>query len=65
MQNVKNKSIEVEAKTTTEAIKLALDKLGAKRENVKIMILREPHSGLFGMEGAELAKIKVTRIKKS
>lgn len=58
------KSIEIEAKTTQEAIKIALDKLQAKREDVQIRILREEHRGLFGMEGAELAKIKVS-LKKS
>ncbi len=52
--------IEVEAKTTQEAIKLALKKLKAKKEEVDIKILREEHKGLFGMEGAEPAKIKVT-----
>lgn len=56
---MKNKFIEVEAKTTQEAIKIALKKLKAKKENVEIKILREEHKGLFGMEGAELAKIKV------
>ena len=37
----------------------------AKKENVDIKILREEHKGLFGMEGAELAKIKATLKKKS
>ena len=53
------KTIEVEAKTTKEAIKIALEKLNAKKEDVEVKILREEHKGLFGMEGAELAKIKV------
>ena len=53
------KSIEIEAKTTKEAIKIALSKLKAKREDVEIRILREEHKGLFGMEGAEPAKVKV------
>ena len=58
--NEKTKNfIEVEAKTTQEAIKIALGKLGAKREDVEIRILREEHKGLFGMEGAKQAKIKV------
>jgi len=54
------KSIEVEAKTTKEAIDIALKKLGVPKSKAKIEILREEHKGLFGMEGAELAKIKVT-----
>lgn len=53
------KAIEVEAKTTQEAIKIALGKLNVKRKDVDIKILREEHKGLFGMEGAEPAKIKV------
>ncbi len=57
------KSVEIEAKTTNEAIRIALSKLRAKREEVDIRILREEHKGLFGMEGAELAKVKVA-IKK-
>lgn len=56
---MKQKSIEVEAKTTKEAIKVALAKLNVKKEDVEIRILREEHRGLFGMEGAEPAKIKV------
>jgi len=54
------KSIEVEAKTTREAIKIALERLKVKKEDVEIKILREEYKGLFGMDGAELAKIKVT-----
>ena len=54
------KSIEVEAKTTREAIKIALKTLNAKKADVEIKILREERKGLFGMEGAEPAKIKVT-----
>ena len=52
-------TIEVEAKTTKEAIRIALEKLNVKKEDVDIKILREEHRGLFGMEGAEQAKIKV------
>ena len=61
---VRQKSIEIEAKTTQEAISAGLLKLKAKREDVEIRILREEHKGLFGMEGAELAKIKVTLLTK-
>ena len=60
-----NKTIEVEAKTIHEAIKIALNKLKAKKEDVEIKILREEHKGLFGMEGAEKAKIKVTLKQKT
>jgi len=60
-----NTAIEVEAKTTHEAIKIALKKLKAKKEDVEIKILREEHKGLFGMAGAEPAKIKVTLKQKT
>jgi len=53
------KEIEVEAKSAKEAIEIALKKLGAKKEDVEIKILREEHKGLFGMEGSESAKVKV------
>ena len=61
---MKHKAIEIEAATTQEAIKLALEKLKVKKKDVQIMILREPQKGLFGMHGAELAKIKVVLKKK-
>ena len=56
------KEIEVEAKTTQEAIAIALKKLNAKRDEVEIKILEEGTKGLFGMEGLKRAKVKV-RIK--
>ncbi|MBL7157481.1 MAG: Jag N-terminal domain-containing protein [Candidatus Omnitrophica bacterium] len=61
----KRKAIEVEAKTTKEAIAAALKDLNVRKEDVDIKILREEHKGLFGMEGAELAKIKVSIKKKA
>jgi len=53
-------SIEVEGKTPEEAIKKALDVLGASREKVKVEILDEGSKGLFGMIGSKQAKIKAT-----
>lgn len=53
-------SIEAEGKTTKEAIRLALKKLGVPRNKVEIKILSEEDKGLFGMEGAKLAKVRVT-----
>jgi len=61
----KRKTIEVEAKTTKEAIAAALKDLNVRKEDVDIKILREENKGLFGMEGAELAKIKVSIKKKA
>ena len=54
------KSIEVEGKTTKEAIGIALKKLRVSKEQVDIKILNEEHKGLFGMNGGNLAKVKVT-----
>jgi len=53
------KEIETEGKSAKEAIKIALKKLCAKKDEVEIKILREEHKGLFGMEGSEGAKVKV------
>lgn len=54
------KSIEIEGKTTDEAIRIALKKLGARRKDVKIEILSEEDKGLFGMKGAKQAKVRAT-----
>ncbi len=62
--NEKNIEIEVEAKTTSEAIKKALKQLQVKREDVNIEVVCEEQKGLFGMEGAKLAKVKVSLKKK-
>ena len=58
------KSIVIEAPTINKAIDIALAKLGTTKEKVEIEILREGKKGLFGMEGAYTAKIRV-RIKES
>ncbi|RKY42155.1 MAG: hypothetical protein DRP85_03845 [Candidatus Makaraimicrobium thalassicum] len=54
------KTIEVEAISVEDAIRKALNMLNAKEQEVSIEVLKEENKGLFGMEGAELAKIKVT-----
>jgi len=56
-------TIEVTGRSTQEAIDSALKKLGVPKDKVKIKILAEERKGLFGMEGAKQAKIKVTVIK--
>ncbi|MFH1837410.1 MAG: Jag N-terminal domain-containing protein [Candidatus Omnitrophota bacterium] len=61
----KRKTIEVEALTVEEAIKKALTLLKAEEKEVVIEVLKEEHKGLFGMKGAELAKIKVTLVDKA
>ena len=57
---IKKKTIEVEAVTIAEAIKNALKVLKAKEKEVTIKVLKEEHKGLFGMKGADSAKIRVT-----
>ncbi len=54
------KQIEVEAKTVEEAVEMALQRLGVKREEVEIEIINEGKMGLFGLMGATPAKIKAT-----
>jgi len=54
------KEVKVEAKTTKDAIEIALRKLRVKKkEMVEIKILRDEHKGLFGMPGFRGAKVKV------
>ncbi len=58
----KNKltTIEVEDITVEKAIKKALAELNVEKQEVEIKVVKEEHRGLFGMEGKQLAKIKVT-----
>ncbi|MBP7215695.1 MAG: Jag N-terminal domain-containing protein [Candidatus Omnitrophica bacterium] len=56
-------SIEVEGKTTEEAVKKALRALKVKRANAKIEVLVEEEKGLFGMPGARFAKVRVTAVE--
>ena len=51
-------SIEVSAKTVDEAIELALNQLGRRREEVEVTVIKEGKSGLLGI-GAEEAMIEV------
>ena len=57
---VKGQTVEVEAVTVAKAISKALKMLEVKKESVTVTVLKEEHKGLFGMKGAELAKIRVT-----
>ncbi|MFQ5951875.1 MAG: Jag N-terminal domain-containing protein [Candidatus Omnitrophota bacterium] len=54
------KTIEVEDITVEGAIRKALRILHAKKSDVTIRVLKEEHKGLFGMKGADSAKIKAT-----
>ncbi len=55
-----SKSIEVEGATVEDAIKKALEILNVGREDIVVKIVCEEQKGLFGMEGAKPAKIKVS-----
>ena len=59
-QSGKLTSVETEGKTPQEAIKKALSTLGVARREVEVKILSEEEKGLFGMEGARPAKVRVT-----
>ncbi len=56
-------SIEVEGRTLEEAVKKALKELRLPRKKVKIEVLSEEERGLFGMQGAKPAKVRVSLIK--
>jgi len=52
-------SMVVEAETIKKALHLALEKLSTTKYKVEVDILREEKKGLFGMESARSAKIRV------
>jgi len=58
------REIEVEAGTVQEAIVAALKELRVKRNKVEIKVLREEQKGLFGLQGAKGAKVRVTAKKR-
>ena len=53
------KGIEVEGSNVEEAIKKAVDLLKVSRDEIEVKVVCEEKKGLFGMEGAKPAKIKV------
>ena len=53
------KYIEFEGKTVEDAIKKAVEFLNVAREAIKVKVVCEEKRGLFGMDGAKPAKIKV------
>jgi len=57
---MKQKTIEVEAKATREAISIALKRLHAKKDEVNIRVLNEGTKGLFGLASSKKAKVKAT-----
>ncbi len=60
-----HKGIEVEGTNVEDAIVKALEQLEVTRDEVNIKIVCEEKKGLFGMEGAKPAKIKVTLKEKT
>ncbi len=58
-------SIETEAKTVQEAIKLACDQLNTSEENLDIEIIQSPTSKLFSIFSGKKAKIKATLLNHS
>ena len=59
-----SKSLEIEGCTVEDAIKKAVELLGVPRDSINVKVVCEEQKGLFGMEGAKPAKIKVS-LKKS
>ncbi|MFC1804362.1 Jag N-terminal domain-containing protein [Candidatus Omnitrophota bacterium] len=55
-----NSSIEIEGKSVEEAVEKALKELKVPRSRVMITVLSEEEKGLFGMEGARPAKVRVS-----
>lgn len=55
-------SVEVSARTVDEAIDIALQELGLKRQQVHIEILTAGKPGLFGL-GGEQARVRVTALE--
>ncbi len=53
-----------EGSTVEEAIQKAVNKLGVSRDEIAVKVVNEEKKGLFGMEGAEPAKVMVS-LKKS
>lgn len=51
--------VEKTAKTVQEAINLALEELGAQRDNVDIEVIEEGNKGIFGI-GSKFARVQVT-----
>jgi len=58
--DIKAEASEFEGNTVDEAINKAVQQLGIPKSKLKIKIVCEEKRGLFGMQGAKTAKIKVT-----
>ena len=58
--DIKSEASEFEGNTLDEAINKAVLKLGVPKNKLDIKIVCEEKRGLFGMQGSQNAKIKVT-----
>ncbi len=56
-----NESIEARGRTTDEAIRAALERLGVGRDEVEVEVLSEGRAGVFGV-GSQEARVRVTVI---
>jgi len=56
----KRRTIEVEGADVEDAISKALEILKVSRDEIVVKVVCEEQKGLFGMEGAKPAKIKVS-----
>lgn len=54
-------SIETSGKTIDHALEKALKELGARKDEVDIEVLSETHSGILGLFGGKMLRIRVTR----
>ncbi|HEU4365343.1 MAG TPA: RNA-binding cell elongation regulator Jag/EloR [Candidatus Krumholzibacteria bacterium] len=54
-------SIETSGKTIDQALEKALKELGARKDEVDIEVLSETHSGILGLFGGKILRIRVTR----
>jgi predicted RNA-binding protein Jag len=61
LKEMADKGLEFEAPTIKEAIEKAKRELSCAGSEMTFKVLKEEQKGLFGMEGAEKAKIRVTR----
>ena len=56
----RKKTVEIEGSTVEDAIKKAMALLKVSREEINVKVVCEEKKGLFGMEGAKPAKIRVS-----